>query len=314
MKRLLKAILSGALCTLLLAGCAAAEPRASGTPVSSQETEDPFLVMASFHPMLLLTRMVTDGVEGVEVQCMAEANTGCLHDYQLLPGDLRNLQEADLFIINGLGMESFIQQLLDQLPDLAVTDTSAGFAAELDAEASSEHAGHTHQVNGHVWLSVPYAMQQVQAICDALCAGDPVHAQAYQDNTQRALERMQALHEDLEAQLAPLADTAVVSFHDAFDWYHMTYGLNIVQTLSLHEEEPSTRQITELVERIQAEDVAALLVEPYTQEPPAVASMVERETGCPIIVLDPLTRGEEDPEAYFTAMKENVQTLVEALS
>lgn len=298
MKRFVS-LLMGLLLCLLPMGCA---------PVAQEPAEEAFSVAVSFHPMLLLTRMVTQGVPGVDIHCMAQAHTGCLHDYQLLPGDVKGLQEADLFIINGLGMESFIDSLLVQLPALHVVNTTEAFAADVEAMAAPGE-----EVNGHVWLSVPYAMQQLEVICAALCADDPVHAEAYRANTEAYQKRMEALEQEMRSTLAPMAGQPLVSFHDAFSWYEVSYGLTIADTLSLHEEEPSTRQLTDLVEIIRTQHVKALLVEPYIQEPPAAAAMVSRESGCPLVVLDPITSGEDNPEAYFTAMVRNAQTLAEVL-
>ena len=81
-----------ALFTLLATGCAAQK--------DGQTT-----IVTSFYPMYVLTLNVTDGIDGVTVQNMAEQNVGCLHDYQLRPGDLVRLEGADVFLANGGGME-----------------------------------------------------------------------------------------------------------------------------------------------------------------------------------------------------------------
>lgn len=311
MKQILALILA-VLFALSAGGCAPAE-------VAAQDGV--YHVVASFHPMLLLTRMVTDGVEGVEVSGMAETHTGCLHDYQLLSGDIRKLQTADLFVINGLGMETFLEPLTEQLPQLTVVDTGESIHEELEAACPEDHDhgedhghdGHDHSINGHVWMSVPYAMRQVEAICAALCAGDPAHAADYRANADAALTRMEELEAEVEDMLGACRGHAV-SFHEGFDWYAEAYGLEILETLNLHEQDPGTRQMVELLHRMEDDGCAALLVEPYTHEPPSAAAMIARETGCPIVVIDPLTGGEADPEAYFTAMRANARALAEAMS
>ena len=91
-------MLSAALCL----GCAPG--RADGRE---------FEVLTSFYPMYLLTINVAGGIDGVSVKNMAEQNVGCLHDYTLRTGDMRLIHAADVVIINGAGMESFTDKIIN---------------------------------------------------------------------------------------------------------------------------------------------------------------------------------------------------------
>ena len=57
---------------------------------------------------------------------MTKSQTGCLHDYQLTPQDLKTLENADILIINGAGMESFLDDIISQYPNLEIIDASSG--------------------------------------------------------------------------------------------------------------------------------------------------------------------------------------------
>lgn len=94
-----------ALFTLLATGCAAQQ--------DGQTT-----IVTSFYPMYVLTLNVTDGVDGVTVQNMAEQNVGCLHDYQLQTRDMVALEGADALVINGGGMEQFMDKVISLRADL----------------------------------------------------------------------------------------------------------------------------------------------------------------------------------------------------
>ena len=69
-------------------------------------------VVCSFYPLRVFAENVLKDVPDVELQTLAPAGTGCLHDFQLLPGDLRALQGARCLIINGAGMEDQFLPLL----------------------------------------------------------------------------------------------------------------------------------------------------------------------------------------------------------
>ena len=96
--------------TLLTGGCA-----------SEKKDDGNLKIVTSFYPMYLATMNVTRGVEGVEVVNLTPPQTGCLHDYQLTPEDMKLLETADIFVINGLGMESFHDKVTEARPDLKIT-------------------------------------------------------------------------------------------------------------------------------------------------------------------------------------------------
>ena len=93
--------------------------------------EDGFAVMASFYPMYTAALQVAGGIDGVTVSCLTQPQTGCLHDYQLSPGEMIALKEADILVLNGAGAETFLSSALAQLPGLRVADTSEGIPLSL---------------------------------------------------------------------------------------------------------------------------------------------------------------------------------------
>ncbi|NLM45927.1 MAG: zinc ABC transporter solute-binding protein, partial [Firmicutes bacterium] len=110
-KFLLPVLLSCLL--LLLCGC------------SRQEKSDGLTVVASFYPVYIAAANITDGVEGVELVSLTGPQTGCLHDYQLSPQEMIALETADLLLVNGAGMEAFLDKATSAYPDLKVVSASA---------------------------------------------------------------------------------------------------------------------------------------------------------------------------------------------
>ena len=98
----------------------------SGCAKRAADREENFSIVASFYPMYIMLLNITDGVEGVQVHVMAQQHTGCLHDYQLQNSDMQELTQADVFVINGAGMESFLDRVTAQLPNLPVITASEG--------------------------------------------------------------------------------------------------------------------------------------------------------------------------------------------
>ena len=280
-------------------GCGGADKAAE------KKTAEPFRIVTSFYPMYLATINITDGVNGVEVYNMTKPQTGCLHDYQLMTEDMKTLEKADAFVINGAGMEDFMDKVTEQQKKLKVIDASRGIELIHDDEGD----------NPHVWLSVTDAIQQVRNIADQLKEADPAHADAYEKNAAAYIEKLTALKSEMHAALDNVPHKDIVTFHEAFPYFAKEFNLNIIGVV---EREPGTEQtpteLQETIEQVNALPTKVLFTEP--QYSPAAAETIARETGAKIYTLDPVVTGEATPQAknaYIDTMKANMKVLKEAL-
>lgn len=275
---------------LTLTGCAGAE--------------DTLRVTATFYPIYIAAINITKDVEGVTVSCLTPPTAGCLHDYQMTAADRRALSDSDVIIYNGAGLESFLEPVI---PALSATMIEA-------SEGIALLPGVHDEWNPHVWVSVGGAIAQVQNIAGGLAQADPVHAEAYAANAQRYIVRLEALKAEMEEGLAPCQGIAVVTFHEAFDYFAGEFGLNIVAVV---ENEaggaPSAKTLAELSDVIRSENVRALFAE--AQYDDASVEILSRETGTPVYVLDPVVSGvaDGDTDAYLRIMRENMETIRGAL-
>ena len=182
---------------------------------TTEEDTEKVIVVTSFYPMYIATENVAGDCTAIEVKNLSEPQTGCLHDLQLTPEDMKLLSTADMFVINGGGMESFLDDVTKQYPKLNIVETIADEADEVDTdgqetihghedtpdhaeetehmhsheedaddhgseEGSHEH-GHTHD-NAHEWMSVSHYRSQVEKIKDAMCEAFPAYQEVFVDN------------------------------------------------------------------------------------------------------------------------------------
>ena len=215
-------------------------------PVQASAGADEFCILTSFYPMYLLTINVAGGIDGVRVDNMAQQNVGCLHDYTLRTGDMRMIHAADVVVINGAGMEGFVDTIIsDQRKP--VVDASEGIDLIIDGEAHADHdaadadhadesadahAAHTHSdVNAHIWMSPRQAIKQVENIARGLSAQDPNHADTYQRNAQDYIARLEQLDAQVTELLSDVQGAKIVTSHPAFEYLARDYGLDIVASL-----------------------------------------------------------------------------------
>lgn len=76
------------------------------------QTENNFKIVTSFYPIYVMTLNITQGAQNIDLVNMTETNIGCLHDYTLSTNDMKKIENANAFIENGLGLESFNDKII----------------------------------------------------------------------------------------------------------------------------------------------------------------------------------------------------------
>ena len=127
-------------------GAAGGVSDASDSAKNTDEADDMLTVVTSFYPMYIAALNIVDGVEGVRLENLSEPQTGCLHDFQLTPEDMKLLSTADVFVINGGGIESFMSDVAKAYPKLDVVEACEDVALLSEDDADSDH-DHDHKAD-----------------------------------------------------------------------------------------------------------------------------------------------------------------------
>lgn len=302
---IIKLSAAAAALMLLIMGCGGAGSVKTGEG-PGKDNRKVFSIVTSFYPVYTAVINVTRDVPGVEVINMAEPQTGCLHDYALKPEDLKIIGEADVFVINGAGMEAFLDDVIKQQKNIKVIEASEGIPLLIDENGEE---------NPHVWVSVTYMIDYVDNIARRLSGVDPGNADLYGENARMYKAKLEKLREEMHKTLGNLKSRDIVTFHEAFPYFAKEFGLNVVAVVEREPgSEPAPREIADIIETVHQSGVKALFAEP--QYSPGAAGAIARETGAKVYTLDPVVTGEASPEAYneyIEAMRRNMSTLLEAL-
>ena len=275
------------------------------TACGDDKKSDKLKIVTSFYPIYIETLNIAGNISGVEVVNLTPPQTGCLHDYQLTTEDMKTLETADIFIVNGVGMESFLDKVVETRKDLKIIDASKTEEIYLIKEGE--------EFNPHVWMSVTYSMAQVREINRKLCELDPAHAESYKINTLEYLESLSDLRDAMHFALDNLPNKDIITFHEAFPYFAAEFKLNIAGVIEREPgTEPTPQELTETIEKINSMPVKVIFTEP--QYSPKAAETISRETGAQIFTLDPVVTGDNSPNDYINKMMTNMTTLVKALS
>lgn len=303
------------LVSLFLTGC-----NNSAKSNNSTESNNKLTIVTSFYPMYISTLNIVKDIPNVEVLNMTTSQTGCLHDYSLSTKDLKTLSNADILIINGAGMESFLDDVIDEYSDLKIIEASKGIDLIEDTEHDDhtedhDHEDHDHDVNPHVWVSISKNIEEVSNIAEELSSLDPNHANEYQDNANEYIAKLENLKTEMHSTLDNIAHKDIITFHEAFPYFAEEFGLNIVGVIEIEpDSEPSAKEVENIISIINEKNIKALFTEP--QYSSKIADTIAKETGASIYTLDPIVTGDSNEKAYndyIIKMQENLNTLKEAL-
>ena len=266
------------------------------------ESGEPATVVCSFYPVRILAENVLRDVPGVRLETLAPAGTGCLHDFQLMTGDLKKLDGALCLIINGAGMEqSFLPLLTRERAELPLADCSAGI------ELMSDHG----EDNPHIWLSPFLAARMTVNLGQRLAELLPDEREWILENAERYAGTLTRLGEEMRDALAGYAGRYIVTFHEAFPYFAEAMGLRVLASVTVEPDEtPSPRMIAQTVSLVREAGGCPLFSEPGVH--PDALNVIARETGAPVYELNPVTDGPDAPDAYEQAMRENLAVLLKA--
>lgn len=282
-------ILIALLLVGMLSGCA-----------GQAETAD---IAATTLPVYQFTAMLVEGT-GLTVTRLVTESVSCLHDYSLNVNQVKAVEAAKLVVINGAGLEDFMQ---DSLNGKKIIDSSEGIKL-LESCHDHEHEGHAHEADPHIWLSVSNAKIMVQNIYNGLRAAYPDHSDALASNMRKLMQQLTKLETYAQQQLLRLSCRHLVTFHDGFAY--LADSLNLTILAAVEEEsgsEASSQELIELIELVRDHGVPGIFMEENGSD--AAAKTIASETGVNLYILDMAMAGDD----YFAAMYHNIDTIREAL-
>lgn len=264
-------------------------------------------VVTSFYPVWLIAKNLTEGIDGVTVINLAEPATGCLHDYTLQNSDMVALSKADVLLINGAGMESFLPIVTSAYPDLPVVDASEGILL-LESDEDGE-------ANSHLWLDPQRAVGMAVNLAEGLSRYLPDHSRQFSDNLAVYREKLIAVDQTIRDELMQFDGLPeVVIFHEAFPYFADACDLPVLLAVDKEpDDDLSTAQLAGILEIIQQNATAPLIIK--SMEEDRSVSVIVAETGCAVCELDPITTGPDQPplDYYETVMIRNLQTLLASI-
>ena len=250
---------------------------------------------------------------------------GSPETFQPSPRDAGRISESRVVFENGAGLDTWVEDLVESAgnEEQLVVELSEGLEPLEDGEHDhgEEHAQegeHSHwhaEGNPHFWLDAQNARHYVLRVQDALMEVDPEGAEEYEANAEEYLAELEELDDYMreKAQDIPEERRKLVTLHDAFPYFAKAYGFELVGViLENPEAEPSSREVAEVVSKIEEERVPAVFTEPQFNS--ALADTIAQEAGVEVYELYTDTLAEDETgDTYEAMMRTNIDRISEAL-
>lgn len=305
MKRLM--ILFTAACLIsvcLLTGC---------EPLNKKES-DKLQIVATLFPQYDFARTLAADLADITLLLPPGAES---HSYEPTPADMILINNADLFIYTGDAMEGWVASVLSGLEgNPAVLDISEGL--DLHDASHDESAGHTHDVDPHVFTSLRRARQMAQKLEDTLCSIDSENSGVYQSRGAWLREELTALDEEMQSVTqSAVRNKLIFGGRFAFGYFVEDYALSYDSAFDScsSEAEPAAADVARLIDEVRSENIPVVYYEELSN--PKTAQLICDETGAKPLLLHSchnISKEElETGQTYLSLMQMNIEHLREGL-
>lgn len=339
---LLVLILIFSIITVIIINC---------TNINSKQS-DKIKIIATLFPQYDFAKQI--GGDKVNVTLLLPPGSES-HTYEPTPQDMININNSSLFIYTGEEMEPWAENLIDGVKnDIKVLDLSTtvnlinveDFEQEYCNGENCEHGhehenetvneydnvyhsnsedenvhkieSHNHSYDPHIWLNPQYAIQMVNSILLQLCEIDPENKDYYQKNAAEYIKQIEALDIEIE-EAVNLAQNKKIAFGGAFAYAYFIekYNLEFISAYQTCGEnaEPSTTQVKEVIDYINANKIPVIFYKEYTTG--NIAKTIAESTNAEMLVFHTVhnvSKEElENGASYVSVMRQNLENLKKAL-
>lgn len=268
-------------------------------------------VIASIKPIHALVSAVMEGVGAPELIVGGAASP---HAYALKPSQARALEKAELIFWAGPEFEAFLEKPIETIATKAVVVTlfdakgliklpfreGGPFEADADDDHAVEPGG---AFDAHVWLDPLNAKVLANAIAEALSEIDPANAGAYETNSAKLSEKLDALVTEVDATLAPVRNKPFIVFHDAYQYFERRFQIEAAGSVTVNPEiAPSAERVALIRDKVRELGAVCAFAEPQFES--QLIDVVIEGTTARTAALDPLGATLDDgPELYFQLIR-----------
>lgn len=284
-------------------------PAATGATVDAAAAgttaTGPLRVGVTLHPYYSWTANVIAGVPGAEVVAVLPPDVDA-GNYQPATGDIAKLAKLDAIVINGIGHDDFIRDMIK------ASGNAHLLVIEANAETPLLKSAHGDSQNSHTFISFTNAVQQSQLIARKLGELRPASADAFAANASTYATKLRAIEGAAATQLATAKIKRVVTVHDGYAYLLQELGIEIAGVVQpAHGLVPSAKELGDMIELMKTQKLTVVLTE--EDFPEKLLATLRDATSARTYIISHVAMGTYSPGEFEAVMSRNADTLVQAL-
>ncbi|MGI8317038.1 metal ABC transporter solute-binding protein, Zn/Mn family [Halobacillus mangrovi] len=330
---------------LVVTACGEEKSSSSEEGKESGGSRDELKIYTTVYPLQFFAKQIAGDQATVESILPPGSDP---HTYEPTSKEMVEFAEADAFIYNGAGLESYAKQISEsiQSENVKILEASKGINLEehvhnhegekgthedehahegkegIHEEEESNHederSGHNHgDQDPHVWLDPIRSIQLAENVKDILIELNPEQEKTYNENFKELKSNLESLDQEFHDQLEKAPKNKIIVSHAAYGYWEQAYGIEQIAVSGLSPtNEPSQKELETIIETAKQHNLNHVFFEQNVT--PKVADVVRKEIGAEALRLHNLSvltkddiKNEED---YFTLMQHNLEVLTEGLS
>lgn len=298
-KRLITAILILIL-SVVFVGCNNKVTASNEKKTIGQSSNDKINVVVSFNALKEFAQAV--GGDKIDVKVIVPEGTEP-HDFEPKPRDMESINQAQVFIYNGLNMETWVDKTLAAIDNKKLLSVNASKGIDII------------QINGqtdpHIWLSLKNAQIEANNILESLVKVDVKNKAYYEKNYADFVSKLQKLNEDYRSKFETVSNKNFVTGHAAFAYLCRDYNLkqNSVEDV-FAEGEPTPKKLKDLVDFCKENNIKIIFMEELAS--PKVSATLAAEVGAKVEKIYTI-ESKEDGKDYLESMKDNLEMIYNSL-
>lgn len=249
------------------------------------------------------------------------------HTYDPSQKQMVDIGKSDLFVYTGDNLDPIAKKIAKAINDKDKTlsleasldknnDLLKGEEHEHEHDHGEEHEHHHHgKYDPHIWLDPVISQKFAKEIKDELVEKDSEHKGYYEDNYKKLVKDLKGIDKDMKQAVKGNEGKTVYISHDSIGYLADRYNFEQEGVQNMNAEEPSQKDLTNIVKQIKKDNVKHILVEENVSN--KVTDTVRKETDAKTIKFYNMglhtKQQDDDKNSYQSFMKENVKAIEKAL-
>lgn len=294
----------------IIAGCSSEETDADGEEASNDtesEAGEELSIVTSFSVLADIIEEVAGDRATVDYIVPIGEEP---HEYEPVPSNFSTVSDADVFYVNGLSLEEWLEKIVSNVSETDIVELSNG-VEPINLVGEDEP-------DPHAWLSPKNTKMYVENLVEDLVERDPGGEEVYRAGGEAYIEQLNELDAWIEEEVSNIPEDhrVIIVSENAFKYYGESYGFRTEGIWEINSHEEGTpQQINRIIDILEDEGIPSVFLE--STVPPSFMENVSSDAGVPIageVYTDAIGEEGSGAESYIEMIRHNTKTFVDGLS